>query len=213
MRKTATHRPPVGVGRKTCTTIKALGATLHSANWLLACDSTMTRPTPWSRLELPANEYASAPNANTKAVDEWSTPIGSLPCSAGTLSMLGIRKILPVTPRNHADYPMQPAPSSTQAAGRSKCPMRVALRRRTRNSHITEHLPQQPASPSRSSISILSWGPFCAPLPPGYPDISLLYFRISRTMSKKALSTFIRDFADVSMNLQPNDRASALPSA
>jgi len=43
-------------------------------------------------------------------------------------------------------------------------------------------------------------------------DISLLYLRISRTMSKKALSTFMRDFADVSMNLQPNCRATASPS-
>jgi len=31
-------------------------------------------------------------------------------------------------------------------------------------------------------------------------------------MSKKALSTFMRDFADVSMNLQPNCRATASPS-
>ena len=42
--------------------------------------------------------------------------------------------------------------------------------------------------------------------------MSLLYFRISRTMSKKALSTLMRDLADVSMNLHPNERASALPS-
>ena len=42
--------------------------------------------------------------------------------------------------------------------------------------------------------------------------MSLLYLRISRTMSKKALSTLMRLFAEVSMNLQPKERASALPS-
>lgn len=50
------------------------------------------------------------------------------------------------------------------------------------------------------------------PLPPGCEDMSLLYLRISRTMSKKALSTLTRVLADVSMNLHPNPRASAAPS-
>lgn len=50
------------------------------------------------------------------------------------------------------------------------------------------------------------------PLPPGLEDMSLLYLLISRTMSKKALSTLTRVLADVSMNLQPNPRASAAPS-
>lgn len=84
------------------------------------------------------------------------------------------------------------------------------------NLHMTVHPPQQPRSFSRSLISIL----FCGPLPPaipgtpdGYVDISLLYRRISRTMSKKALSTLMRDLAEVSMNLQPNCRATASPSA
>jgi len=87
---------------------------------------------------------------------------------------------------------------------------------RTINLHMTVHPPQQPRSFSRSLISIL----FCGPLPPanpdtpdGYVDISLLYRRISRTMSKKALSTLMRDLAEVSMNLQPNCRATASPSA
>ena len=81
--------------------------------------------------------------------------------------------------------------------------------------HMTTHPPQQPRSLSWSLISIL----LCGPLPPampgtpeGYVDISLLYLRISRTMSKKALSTFMRDFAEVSMNLQPNCRATVSPS-
>ncbi len=42
--------------------------------------------------------------------------------------------------------------------------------------------------------------------------MSLLNLRISRTMLKKALSTLMRDFAEVSMNLQPKPRATASPS-
>lgn len=63
-------------------------------------------------------------------------------------------------------------------------------------------------------MSMFSFG-FCPaePLPPGYEDMSLLYFRISRTMSKKALSTLMRLLAEVSMNVQPKEWASALPSA
>lgn len=42
--------------------------------------------------------------------------------------------------------------------------------------------------------------------------MSLLYFRISRTMSKNALSTLMRDLAEVSMNVQPKERARSRPS-
>ncbi len=49
---------------------------------------------------------------------------------------------------------------------------------------MTAHLPQHPESWSCPSISILSCGPLdLEPLPPGYPDMSLLYLRISRTIS------------------------------
>jgi hypothetical protein len=73
---------------------------------------------------------------------------------------------------------------------------------------------QQPASLSLSLTSILLIGPplFDVPLPVEYPCISRLYRRISRTISWNALSTLIRDLADVSMNLHPNDRAKASPS-
>ena len=50
------------------------------------------------------------------------------------------------------------------------------------------------------------------PLPPGCDDMSLLYLLISRTMSKKALSTLTRVLADVSMNLQPKCFARSRPS-
>ena len=76
--------------------------------------------------------------------------------------------------------------------------------------YITVHL-QQPPSWS-SSILRLSMLLLPEPLPPGCEDMSLLYLLISRTMSKKALSTLTRVLADVSMNLQPKPRASAAPS-
>ena len=82
------------------------------------------------------------------------------------------------------------------------------------SSHIITHLPpQQPAELSSPPISILCCGPLLPEgTPDGYDDISLLYLRISLTISKKALSTLVRDFADVSMNLQPNLRARVSPS-
>lgn len=49
--------------------------------------------------------------------------------------------------------------------------------------YITTHFPQHPASFSLSWKSIPSFGLAPLPPPPGYPDMSLLYFRISRTMS------------------------------
>jgi hypothetical protein len=75
--------------------------------------------------------------------------------------------------------------------------------------------PQHPLDFSPPSTSILDVGPF-DPLPPEMPsklpDICLLYLRISRTISQNALSTLMRDFADVSMNLQPNCLAKSAPS-
>jgi hypothetical protein len=74
---------------------------------------------------------------------------------------------------------------------------------------------QQPRPFSPSLISIFDCGPFepDPPAPPSkFPDICLLYLLISRTMSKNALSTLIRDFADVSMKLHPNFLANASPS-
>ena len=84
---------------------------------------------------------------------------------------------------------------------------------RISHSHITKHLPQHPPRDSGSSVLNFVVGPV-GPLdvPEGYPDISLLYRRISRTVSKKAFSTLMRDFADVSMNLQLNFLATCSPS-
>lgn len=84
------------------------------------------------------------------------------------------------------------------------------------NPYIITQPPQQPPRFSPSLISIFDCGPFDpnpgAPLSK-LPDICLLYLRISRTISQNALSTLMRDFADVSMNLQPNCLASDSPSA
>ena len=43
-------------------------------------------------------------------------------------------------------------------------------------------------------------------------DRSLLYRLISRTISKNAISTFVRDLAEVSINLQPKFLAKFRPS-
>lgn len=48
--------------------------------------------------------------------------------------------------------------------------------------YITAHL-QQPSASSFSRLSLLFELLLPDPLPPGLDDISLLYFRISRTMS------------------------------
>ena len=82
------------------------------------------------------------------------------------------------------------------------------------SNYITTHFPPQHPLPfSDSLISILPCGPLIPETAPeGFEDMSLLYLRISRTISWKAASTLVRDFADVSMNLQPNCRASDSPS-
>lgn len=79
---------------------------------------------------------------------------------------------------------------------------------------MTTHLLQHPGLPSESCFGRL---PLYPPLPIAgppdrYDDISLLYLRISRTMSENALSTLRRDFAEVSINAQPNWRARSSPS-
>ena len=70
------------------------------------------------------------------------------------------------------------------------------------------HFEQQPGDLSPGCED----SPLMPPPGPGGYDISLLYLRISRTMSKKALSTLIRDLAEVSMKAQPNRRANSSPS-
>ena len=78
------------------------------------------------------------------------------------------------------------------------------------DTYITTHLEQQP--PDDPSGLGGRGRPSGGEGSDGYDDISLLYLRISRTISKNALSTLMRDLADVSMNAQPNCRARSSPS-